>query len=69
MRKPGLSRGHYQIRRPRERLSMPRARAVLFLLSQRLAEVKTKGHNSSPLTMGIQFCMLLVLLGATVYKG
>ena len=39
--------------RPRDRLSLHRVRAVLFLLSQRLAEVKIKGHNSSPLTMGI----------------
>ena len=50
--------------RPRDRLSLHRVRAVLFLLSQRLAEVKIKGHSSSPLTMGIQFCTLLVLLGA-----
>lgn len=47
---------------------MPRVSAVLFLRSQRLAEVKIKGHNLSSLTMGIQFCTLLEILGATVYK-
>lgn len=44
---------HYQIMRPRDRLSLHKSRAVLFLLSQRLAEVKIKGHNSGLLTMGI----------------
>lgn len=34
----------------------------------RLAEVEIKGHNSIPLSTGVHFFMLLLLLGAAFYN-
>lgn len=66
--KLGLFPGHYQLMRPRDRCSMNKASVGFCFSPQRLAEVEIKGHHSIPLSTGVHFFMLLILLGAVFYN-